>query len=134
MDGVAVIWSLLTGNAALTALVPASRIAAGVAPQGIELPAISVTFVSGVDRNIPSPVSQRHVSERVQVTVHAKNYPSQKAVLRAVKKAAADKMPTVAGITAVTVHTEGAGPDFMNEEASIYQGSHDFTIRFNEPT
>ena len=133
-DGVAVIWSLLTANGALTGLVPVARIIPGVLPQGTPLPAIAITSVSSIDRNMPSPGSQRHVSERVQVTVMAQNYPSQKATLLAVKKAAADRMPTVAGMTDITVHTAGAGPDFMSEEAAIHQGSQDFNVRFNEAT
>lgn len=133
-DGVAVIWAMLTADAAVTALVPVTRIAAGVAPVGTQLPAIAITSVSSTDRNILSPGEQRHVTERVQVTVMAANYPSQKAVLRAVKRAAADTMPSVTGLSDITVHTDGAGPDFMSDEAAIYQGSQDFIIRFNEAT
>lgn len=134
MNGVIAIRQLLVGNAALIALVPAARISAGVLPQGTALPAVSVTSVSSVDRNIPNPGAKRHVRERVQVTVLAETYPSQKAVQAAVKKAAADEMPVVSGITDVVVHTDGAGPDFMDEAASIYLGTQDFSVSFNELT
>ena len=132
MNGVAAIRSVLVANATLTALVPATRISSGVLPQGTALPAISITSVSSVDRNIPNPGSYRHVMERVQVTVLASTYPTQKSIMLAVKKAAADKMPTVTGISNVTVHTDSQGPDFMNDEASIYLGSQDFRVTFNE--
>lgn len=133
MDGVAAIVTVLTADAALTALVPSARIQAGVLPQGTMLPAISVTSVSKNDRNIPAPGANRHVTERVQVTVLAANYDSQKQVLRAVRKAAADKIDaSVSGISGVTIHTESAGPDFMDEAATIYLGSQDFRVAFSE--
>jgi hypothetical protein len=133
MDGVAAILQLLTADAPLTALVPTARILPGVLPQDTVLPAISIMSVSGNDRNIPAPGADRHVVERVQVTVLAPDYPSQKAVQRAVRKAAADKIGvTVTGISDVTVHTDSAGPDFMNEAASIHMGSQDFRVEYNQ--
>lgn len=132
MNGVIALRQLLVASGAVTALVPTARIAAGVLPQGVALPAISITSVSSVDRNIPNPGANRHVRERVQVTVMASTYPSLKAILAAVKGAAADTMPAVSGITDVVVHTDGAGPDFMDEDASIYLGTQDFAVRFSE--
>lgn len=132
MNGVAAIRQLLASNAALTALVPSNRIGAGVLPQGTTLPALSVTLVSSVDRNIPQPGANRRVTDRVQVTVLAANYPQQRQILAAVKKAAADTMPTVSGITDVVAHTDSTGPDFMDEKATIYMGSQDFRVSYNE--
>lgn len=132
MDGIAVIRQLLVSNASLTALVPATRIAAGVLPQGTALPAISITLISAVDRNIPAPGATRSVTARVQVTVIASTYPSQRQILAAVKKAAADTMPAVTGISAVVVHSDATGPDFMDDKATLYMGSQDFRISYNE--
>lgn len=132
MDGVAVMVQLLTNDSDVTALVAATRIQAGALPQGVTLPAIAIETISKVDRNIPNPGIYRHVSERVQVTVLAKNYPSQKDVMRAVREAAADTFPTVTGLINVTVHTDGAGPDLMSEESSIYIGTQDFRITYSE--
>ena len=132
MDGVAAIRQLLVADASLTALVPATRIQAGDMPQGTTLPAISITRVSSVDRNLPNPGTYRHVRDRVQVNVLAATYPQQRAVLSAIRAAAADQFPTVSGLTRVTVHTDGAGPDFMNEAASIYLGSQDFIVTYSE--
>lgn len=134
MNGVAVLRNLLANNADLTALVPASRIQAGVLPQGTPLPSISITQVSGRDMNIPSPGPTRHVIDRVQVTVLAASYPAQKQIQAAVKDAAADKFPDASGISRVVVHTDGRGPDFMSEDANIYLGTADFRISYSEPT
>ena len=133
MSGVKAIVSLLTGNGALTAVVPAVRIMAGVLPQGTALPHCSIMRVSATDLNIPTPATKRQVRELVQVTVLASTYPEQQQVLALVKKAAADQLyPTVSGMSGVTVHTAGTGPDFMDDAASIYIGTQDFTVIYSE--
>lgn len=133
MDGVAAVRQLLVAHAPLIALVPAARIQAGVLPINTSLPAISITSVSSTDRNIPNPGTYRHVSERVQVTIMAATYPSQKQIHALVRRAAADKFPTVTGLIRVTVHTESAGPDFMDDQASIYIGTQDLRVTYSEP-
>lgn len=132
MEGVAVIRQVLAANAALIALVPATRIQAGDMPQGTTLPAISIVRVSSNDRNLPNPGTYRHVTERVQVNVMASTYPQQRTVLAAIRAAAADQFPTVSGLIRVTIHTDGAGPDFINEQASIFVGSQDFMVTYSE--
>ena len=132
MEGVAALRQILVANAALTALVPETRIQAGDMPEGTILPAISLARVSSVDRNLPNPGTNRHVRDRVQVNVMASTYPQHRVVLAAVRAAAADQFPTVSGLLRVTIHTDGAGPDFMNEAASIYLGSQDFIVTYSE--
>ena len=132
MNGVIAVRSLLVADTGLTALVPETRIAAGSLPQGTVLPAISLMSVSSVDRNIPAPGTKRRVTERVQVTVLARTYPETKAILTAIRTAAADKMPQIDGLSDVTVHTDSAGPDFLDEETGIHMQTQDFRVSFNE--
>lgn len=132
MDGAKVLHQLLTGYTPLTGLVPATRIQAGVLPQGIALPALSITTVSMVDRNLLNAEAYRLVTERVQVTVLASSYPQMKDVLRKVRAAASDRFPTVTGLRNVTVHTDSTGPDFINESASIYLIPQDFRVTYSE--
>ena len=132
MNGVIAVRSLLVADTGVTALVPASRIVAGTIPQGTALPAISLMAVSSVDRNVPAPGPKRRVTERVQVTVLAASYPAAKAIIRAVRAAAADQMPAIDGLTDVTVHTDSAGPDFLDEETGIHMQTQDFRVSFNE--
>ena len=132
MDGVAAVRSVLVADGTVTGLVPVGRIIAGALPQGFTLPAIALESISKMDRNILHPGSDRHVNERVQVTVLAKTYPSQKAILRAIRHAAADTFPTVTGMSNVTIHTDGAGPDLLNEDASIRIGTQDFRVDYTE--
>ncbi len=132
MDGVAVLRTVLVADATVTGIVPAGNIKAGDLPQGVSLPAISIKSISRVDRNIPSPGVYRHVTERVQVTVLASTYPQQKAVMRAIRAAAADTFPVINGLTRVTVHTDSAGPDLMDENASIFGEAQDYRVTYSE--
>ena len=132
MNGVIAVRSLLVADTGLTALIPVARIAAGMLPQGTDLPAISLMSVSSVDRNISAPGPKRRVTERVQVTVLAATYRQVKAILAAVRKAAVDQMPTIDGLFDVTVHTDTAGPDFLDEETGIHMQSQDLRVSFNE--
>ena len=132
MNGVIAVRSLLVADARVTALVSVARIAAGMLPQGTDLPAISLMSVSSVDRNIPAPGPKRRVTERVQVTVLARTYPETRAILAAVRKAAADQMPVIDGLFDVTVHTDFAGPDFLDEDTGIHMQTQDLRVSFNE--
>lgn len=134
MSGVVAIRQLLVGSEPLVALVPASRVISGALPQGAPLPALVINSVSATEEDVISVGPTRFVSERVQVTVFARNLPEQKGLLLAVKRAAADKVPDLIGGRAMPVTTAGTGPDFQNETASIWMGTQDFIVRFNEPT
>ena len=133
MDGVAAVRSVLVADSAVTDLVPAARVFAGPAPLGTVLPFVMLESISKQDRNLPSPGATRFVTERVQVTVVAASYPSQKTTLRAVRHAAADKInPAVAGLSGVTIHTDTGGPDFYDADYSGWRGSQDFRTRYTE--
>ena len=133
MDGVGALRATLVADGALTALVPAGDIAAGPAEVGTTLPLVMLESVSTIDLNIPAPGTHRFVRERVQATVIAADYVNQKAVLRAVRKAAADTLyPAVAGISGVTIHTDSAGPDFYDADFAGWRGSQDFMVTYSE--
>jgi len=134
MSGVAVIGELLNGYSPLTTLVPAERIKAGVLAQNIGLPAVAVTSISGVDRNILAAGDKRRVNERVQVTVLANSYRDKRNILQLVRRACADKHGDFANVTDVSVLTDGTGPDFLSDDAQIWMQSQDFGVSFNEPT
>lgn len=133
MDGVQIVLDLLTEDAAIAAFTPAVEITAGTLWERATLPALLVTDVSGVPRNIPNPGATRHVRDRVQVTAIGQDYEQMKDVLALAKKALADKIePELAGATNVTVHWDSKGPDFTVDEASIPQQSHDFIVTYTE--
>lgn len=132
MNGVAVLYQLLTADSAVTALVPEERIVTGNLPQGTQLDAISISDVSGVDFATIAPADKRFTTDRVQVTVMASNYERLVAVLKAVKSAGDAKHPTVDDIENVVVRTDGQGPYFTDDAGSIHQKSQDFRVSYNQ--
>jgi hypothetical protein len=134
MSGVQIVLDLLLDNAALLELVDEGQIMAGDLPIGTALPAISVTLISGVDLNEldPDPNTTRFVTDRVQVTILAANYPQKSSILTAVRRAVADKAPTISGLTGISVHLDGTGPDFADDETNIRFATQDFRVKYNE--
>ena len=134
MSAIKIIRSLLVADAALIALVPASRVVAGIPPQSMALPLIALTEVSRVDRNLIKGSATSRSTSRVQVTVMAASYPAQKTLLAAVRHAARDKVGTLSGLSDASVHLDGTGPDFMDTDTAIYQQGQDFRVSFTETT
>lgn len=133
MDGVAAVRTVLVADLGLVALVPAEKVVAGVLPLSTVLPGIALTSISRREDSMLAPDGFCFVQERVQVTVLARDYPTMKRVLRAVRRAAADQIdPPVAGITDVTIHTDGTGPDIIADDTNIHQGTQDFSVSYNE--
>lgn len=134
MSAIKIVRALLVADAALIALVPASRIVAGIPAQNMTLPLISLTEISRTDRN-PLKGSDTSMSiSRVQVTVMTASYPVQKTLLAAVRHAGRDKVGTLSGFFHVSVLLDGTGPDFMDTETAIYQQGQDFKVSFTETT
>ena len=136
MNGVAASLQLLAADAGIGALIDVdaspSRITGGTVSRNVTLPALAVQEISSVDRNIPNPGSYRHVTDRVQVTGMARTYPDLVELMQAVTAACADQFPTVSGLTRVVVHTDGAGPDFMDDQASLFMKTQDFRVSYSE--
>jgi hypothetical protein len=78
--------ALLTGSAAVTALVPALRINWGAHPQGTGSPYIVLTLVSDIE-GLTYQGPDRLEQGRVQVDVYAPDYPAARIAGRAVKAA-----------------------------------------------
>lgn len=133
MSGIAALRSVLVDDAALIALVPPERIAAGVLPLNTTLPFIELSSVSVVDMNIPTPGATQFVAERVRAAVVAANDPELREVFAAMKRAGGGQLyPVVTGISGVTIFTAGAGPDIVNEQAHLYQKNMDWMVRYTE--
>lgn len=131
MSGVAVIRYKLANNANLLAQVPAARIIAGALPLNTALPAIAVTGISGVPMSIVSMATTGLIqTDRVQVTVYAKTYPTQRSILALVRAACANANGTVNGVTLDSILPAGEGPDFYDADAVIYEQSLDFIVRW----
>ena len=132
MSGVAIVRALLAADAALVAVIPAARIFAGAIPLNTPLPAISVTQTSGSERlTVAMNDAKRLVTERVQVTVCAKSYPSQKALIALARKALPNSRAVINGFDCDSVLPGPEGPDLYDPTAIIYEQSQDFFVKFS---
>lgn len=131
MSGVAIVRALLAGNAALLASVPATRIFAGAIPLNTQLPAISVTQVSGTERStVAMNEAKRLVTERVQVTVCTKTYPAKKSLLALARAALPNTRGAINGFDCDSVLPGPEGPDLDDPATAIYEQAQDFFVRF----
>jgi len=131
MSGVVIAGTLLEASAPLVAAVP--LIKAWVLPQGAALPAVVVTRISRSEQQFLAAQPVRLVTERVQVTIRAGTGDDREAILRLARRACADRTGTIAGFANAAVLLAGGGPDFMDDAATIFMGSFDLRISFNEP-
>jgi hypothetical protein len=135
MDGAAAIYTILSGNAALTAVVAAEYIITDdvLAGGGLVLPAIQLETISSVDLQELNYGAEVHVRQRVRIRIHAKTA-VQRASVRALVRAAlfANRFPTVTGISNVTVNTDGEGPDGLAPDSDVRIGIQDAVVFYNQ--
>ncbi|MBK7490979.1 MAG: hypothetical protein IPI17_02435 [Nitrosomonas sp.] len=111
MSGVAAIRYMLVNNAPLIASVPAARILSGVLPITTTIPAISVRQISGVEMPMIKRTGTQLVTERIQVSVHASSYLSQKTIIELIRSAITSTRGTVNSVVVDSITHEGDGPD-----------------------
>jgi hypothetical protein len=133
MSGIVVMRAVLAADAPLVAACPADQIVADDLPIDIALPALSVTLISSVDRKVLQRGSVRRVTERVQVTVMARDATERLELVALVRSAAAARIGDFADVADVSIQTESRGPD-MTTEGGIRVGMQDFLVSFNEAT
>jgi hypothetical protein len=131
MSGVAIIRYLLVDDPLLTQTVPAGRIKAGVMPINTQLPAISITQVSGIEYSVIKRGENQLVIERIQITVLATTYPDQKNVLKLVRAALLNgACGDVNGFDVDSITYESDGPDLYSDNPVIFEQSVDYIVRF----
>ncbi|MDD2742327.1 MAG: DUF3168 domain-containing protein [Rhodocyclaceae bacterium] len=128
------IFTLLKASTAVTAIV-GTRIMAGIIPQGTPLPAVAYNHISTVERN-PTLAMNEAVTvatSRIEVAAQTKDYPTQKALLAAIRAACRNKQGVFNGITVDSVLVDTIGPDLRDDEAGIYMQTIDFKVTFKQP-
>lgn len=132
MSGVSVVKALLHAATALTAVVPTARIMAGVLPLKTERPAISITEISAIERlTVTMGETKKMITERVQVTVEALTYPTQKSILLLVRAALPLSRGTVNSIEVDSILPGIVGPDIFDPDIAAYVQSQDFIVKFS---
>ena len=140
MSGTAIIRYLLANHAGLTALVPATRIMAGILPIEGTMPAISVRQITGNQNNTLGMNEAAYlVTHRVQVTVFAKDvdgdtdysgYERVKTILAQVRAACPQTYGTTNGVDCDSIYPDTEGPDLYDPESLLYSQSQDFMVSF----
>ena len=136
MSGVAIIRTLLANDAYVIETIPAERIFAGVAPLKVTIQAISITQITGfVHKNLAMTEGRTElVTDRVQVTVMASTYRSQKDILKLVRDALPITNKSVwlsnISVECTSILHELEGPDLIDYETSIYMQSIDYKVNY----
>lgn len=128
-----VLRALLLAHPSVGILVTRDNVVAGAIEQGSPLPAIGIKEVSQTEFATVARAERRVlVRARVQVTVYAKTYREQKALLLAVKLGPGVHTGIVAGVKVRSVVRGDVGPDFTDDAAEIFEQSRDFFVTYVE--
>jgi Flp pilus assembly protein CpaB len=126
------IHSLLTAASGVTALV-GTRIYPPPLPQNVALPAIAVEHISTVDvATIDANAGYNLVRSRIEVTVLAKDYATQKALIEAVRLALTYQRGTFAGVNVASILRDSVGPDLRDDDMQVFSQSIDFIVTLSE--
>lgn len=132
MSDVKAVTYLLIHNAPLTGEVPIARIMPGVIPQGTPLPAVGITHISTLRRHAIAGTAKEFCTSRVQVTVKAGTYVKQKAIAKLIRAALPRTRGTVNNVDVDSIMHQLDGPDWVDDDASIFMQTLDYIVRFAE--
>lgn len=131
MSGVDIIGALLRADANLIAVVPVERIKAARLPDGVVLPALVVTFTSGVERQTLKREAVTRTTDRISVTVRAANERDRASVIGLVVKACAGLTGDFGGGgERYSVLTAGRGP-YLSGPGDTYEQTQDFRVSYD---
>ncbi len=123
---------LLTHNSNLLAAVPLAKISPGVIPGGTTLPAIAISHVSTVRKQMLSAPASEFFASRIQVTVMASSYSNLQAVIELVRAALPRTNGAVDGVAVDSLLHEMDGPDFRDDDVGAYLATIDYVVMFNQ--
>ncbi|MBD8677928.1 hypothetical protein [Sphingomonas sp. CFBP 13720] len=132
MSGTTIIGTLMRADPALTALVPAERMTSGRLPSDVVLDALLIRTVSVVERLKLRRTGSVRMTERVAVTVRAKNYRSQRQIIDLVIACCAGRTGGIGGAVNVSILNAGTGPDVAGP-ADSFEQTQDFRVSFDAP-
>lgn len=133
MSGTSVVNYLLSNDAGVLAVVPATRIITGDLSLNTGLPAFTVKQISGVQHHgIRVSEAGPVRTDRVQVTAHSFDYDQLKALLELALTACANRRGTVNTVSVDSIVPDGVGPDLgdPDSEPPTFEQSRDFLVRW----
>ena len=131
MSGVEIIAQLLRGHAPITAIVPLDRIRDAALDVGGTAPALVVEQISSVDQRLLDQTVPTFMTDRVQVTIAARDTDQRRLLTRLVREACAGQRGDMFGLMKVDVQTDGQGPDFADGAPRIFMRTQDFRVAYN---
>ena len=123
--------ALLDAHAPLTAVVPATRIYAGLIPVNSTLPAIAYNLISGL-RPKDIGMNTLMTTSRIQVTVQTNTYATQKQIIKLIRDACDAKQGTFGGTDVDSCIADIEGPDLRDDDAALFMQTQDFIIKWRE--
>ena len=133
MSGPIVLRQVLTGNANVTALIPAESIIADDAfPQGFVLPGMLLRSTSLTPHNVIRRGNRRHVFERVSVGTHCSDSPTRAALKRALRNAGDQQFPMRDSLENIAVEFLGHMADGMSTTTFARMIVTDFMVSYSE--
>lgn len=133
MSGAMVVATVLAGIASQFETVPVDSIKAGRLPDGVALNALLVRNVSEVERQPLKRAGWVRQTWRVAVTVRAKNYREQGAIIALLNSLCPGvKGDVLPGARRVSILAAGIGPDVAGP-GDTYEQTHDFRVSFDAP-
>lgn len=127
-----VINTLLNAASGVTALVGA-RIYPLQLPQDSVLPALVYEHVVSTElTTIDAASAYALMQARIEVTVLAKDYATQKTLIEEVRKALNYQRGVVAGVSVASIVRDTLGPDLRDDDLQVYSQAIDFHVTFKE--
>lgn len=133
IDGATIMGAVLCGYAPLIRLVPVDNIKGGRLPEGQPLPAILVRTVSSTGPQMLRREGTRRCIDRISVAVRAATWAEQRAIIRQVREAGADRVGPIGGGSSVTILLSGLGPD-VDGPGNTYEQTQDFRVSYDATT
>lgn len=130
MSAEKVIYNLLSTDTALKAIVPTSRMYAGVIPIDATYPALCYNLVSSVDVTAIELTTMKSRS-RIQVTAVATSYPAVKALVDKIRVACNLKRGVFNTVVTDSVIMDNIGADYRDDETGVFYSTLDFNIVHN---
>lgn len=133
IDGATIIGAMLCAYPPLLKLVAVANVKGGRLPEGQPLPAILVRTVSSVDSKRLRREATRRCIDRVSVAVRAASWAEQRAIIKAVREAGADRVGQIGGGLNVSIMLNGLGPD-VDGPGGTYEQTQDFRVTYDAIT
>jgi hypothetical protein len=130
IDGATIMGAVLRDYAPLLKLIEPRNIRGGRLAEDQPLPAILVRTVSSIDAKRLTRSATRRCIDRISVAVRAASWAEQRAIIRAVRDAGADRVGQIGGGLNVSILLNGLGPD-VDGPGNTYEQSQDFRVTYD---